>query len=88
MTLGWRASSKTTTSEAEVNTMLSNKTYNLLAKTLAPRIANAIQCSDKYIELMLDLVPDLVTTELGEMDDEIFYELCMCVVDRIYLKAT
>ena len=68
--------------------MLSNKTYNLLAKSLAPKIANAIQCSDKYIELMLDLVPDLVTTELGEMDDEIFYELCMCVVDRIYVKAT
>jgi hypothetical protein len=74
--------------EAEVNTMLSDKAYELLAKSLAPKVANAIQCSDKYIEVMLDLVPDLVTTELGEMDDEIFYELCMCVVDRIYLKAT
>lgn len=68
--------------------MLSDKAYELLAKSLAPKVANAIQCSDKYIEVMLDLVPDLVTTELGEMDDEIFYELCMCVVDRIYLKAT
>ena len=68
--------------------MLSDKAYELLAKSLAPKVANAIQCSDKNIEVMLDLVPDLVTTELGEMDDEIFYELCMCVVDRIYLKAT
>ena len=68
--------------------MLSNKTYDLLAQTLAPRVANAIQCSDKYIELMLDLVPDLVTIELGEMDDEVLFELSLCVLDQMYLKAT
>ena len=67
--------------------MLSDKAYDLLAKSLAPRVANAIQCSDKYIELMLDLVPDLVTTELGEMDDLVLYELSLCLLDRIYLKA-
>ena len=68
--------------------MLSDKAYDLLAKSLAPRVANAIQCSDKYIELMLDLVPDLVTTELGEMDDEVLFELSLCVLDQMYLKAT
>jgi hypothetical protein len=67
--------------------MLSDKAYDLLAKALAPRIANAIQCSDKYIELMLDLVPDLVTTELGEMDDLVLYELCLCVIDKMCLKV-
>jgi len=74
--------------EAEVNTMLSNKAYELLAKELAPNIAHEVQMTDKYIELMLDLVPDLITTELGEMDDEVLYELSLCVLDRMYLKAT
>ena len=68
--------------------MLSTKAYNMLAQTLAPRIVEAIQSSDKYIEFMLDLVPDLITTELGEMDDDVFYELSLCVIDRIHLKAT
>jgi hypothetical protein len=67
--------------------MLSDKAYELLAKSLAPKVANAIQCSDKYIEVMLDLVPDLVTTELGEMDDLVLYELCLCVIDKMYLKV-
>ena len=67
--------------------MLSNKAYNLLAKSLVPKVANAIQCSDKYIELMLDLVPDLVTTELGEMDDEVLFELSLCVIDKMYIKV-
>jgi len=67
--------------------VLSYKAYDLLAKSLVPKVANAIQCSDKYIELMLDLVPDLVTTELGEMDDLVLYELCLCVIDKMYLKV-
>lgn len=67
--------------------MLSSKAYNLLAKTLAPRIANELQCSDKFVELMHDIVPGLIVDELGEMDDETLFELSLCVMDKIYLKT-
>lgn len=67
--------------------MLSDKAYNLLANTLAPRIANALQCSDAFVNLMHEEVPGLITSELGDMDEETLFELSLCVMDRIYLKT-
>ena len=67
--------------------MLSNKAYQMLANTLAPRIANELQCSDKFVELLHDIIPDLITSELGEMDDEVLFELSLCVMDKMYLKT-
>lgn len=67
--------------------MLSNKAYQMLANTLAPRIANELQSSEAFVDLMHEVIPDLITQELGEMDDEVLFELSLCVLDKIYLKT-
>ena len=67
--------------------MLSTKAYQMLANTLAPRIANELQSSEAFVDLMHEVIPDLITQELGEMDDETLFELSMCVLDKIYLKT-
>jgi hypothetical protein len=67
--------------------MLSNKAYKMLADVLAPRLANELQSSERFVEFMHEVVPDLITTELGEMDDDTLFELSLCVMDKFYLKT-
>ena len=68
--------------------MLSTKAYNMLAKSLAPRIANGLQMSDRFCELMHELVPELITEEIGECDEDTLFELSLCVMDKMYIKTT
>ena len=67
--------------------MLSNKAYKMLADVLAPRLANELQSSERFVEFMHEVVPDLITAELGEMDDDTLFELSLCVMDKFYLKT-
>jgi hypothetical protein len=66
---------------------LSNKTLQLLAKTLAPTIAEKIMQSDEFVEFLHNVLPDLVNAELGECEDDLHFDLSMCVMDRIILTA-
>jgi hypothetical protein len=67
--------------------MLSNKAYKMLADVLAPRIANELQCSERFVEFMHEMIPVLIEQELGECDDEILFELSLAVMDKFYLKT-
>ena len=67
--------------------MLSDKAYKLLAKELAPKVANELQCSEQFVNLMHEMIPDLITRELGEMDEEVLFDLSLCVMDSLYLKT-
>ena len=67
--------------------MLSNKAYQMLASVLAPRIANELQCSERFIEFMHDTIPELIVSELGDMDEDTLLELSLCVMDKFYLKT-
>jgi hypothetical protein len=67
--------------------MLSNKAYKMLADVLAPRIANELQSSERFIEILHEVVPDLIVNEIGECDDEVLFELALTVMDRIYIKT-
>jgi hypothetical protein len=66
---------------------LSAKTFNLLADTLAPRVAEAIISSDEFIEFMHTMVPSLIDTECGEMDEDLHFELALAVMERLSLVA-
>lgn len=67
--------------------MLSNKALNILAEKIAPKVVDAILESEEWITLCHDLVPDAVTRELGDLDDDLHFELSLMIMDRITLKA-
>ena len=67
--------------------MLSNKAYKLLAKTLAPKIAGELFASEAWVDFLHENVPALIEKELGEMDEEVLYDLSLCVMDSLYLKT-
>jgi hypothetical protein len=66
---------------------LSNKTLQLLAKSLAPTIAEKIMQSDEFVEFLHNVLPDLVDAELGECEEDLHFDLSMLVMDRIILTA-
>lgn len=67
--------------------MLSNKTVVKMAEALAPEVMDNIYSSEAFVTMMHDVVPDIITSKMGELDDELLYELSLCVMDKIYLKC-
>jgi hypothetical protein len=43
--------------------------------------------SDAWITLCHEVVPDAVTKLIGEVDEDLLFELSLAVMDRIYFKV-
>jgi hypothetical protein len=67
--------------------MLSNKALNLLAAAIAPKVVEHIFESDEWVTLCHEVVPGGVIKEIGEVDEDLLFELSLAVMDRIVLKA-
>ena len=67
--------------------MLSTKTLNLLADTLAPKVAEVLCSSEEFLEFMHKQVPGVIDTEVGEMDDDLLFDLSLMVMERIVLRS-
>ena len=67
--------------------MLSNSTVQKMAAALAPEVMDNIYSSDAFVTMMHEVIPDIITAKMGEIDDELLYELSLCVMDKIYLKC-
>lgn len=67
--------------------MLSNKAIRTLAEAITPKVIDYIQQSEEWVTFCHDIVPAAIDVELGEMDEDLYFELALCVMDRIMLKA-
>jgi hypothetical protein len=67
--------------------MLSNTTIQKMSAALAPEVMDNIYSSDAFVTMMHEVIPDIITAKMGELDDELLYELSLCVMDKIYLKC-
>jgi len=70
----------------QTNMALSNTTISRLADVLKEDIINEIYESEKYAEIMTDLVSEALEKKLGKCDEDLFFDLGMCLMDRIELK--
>jgi hypothetical protein len=66
---------------------LSTKTLQLLAKTLAPTVAEKIMQSEEFVELLHTMIPALIDAELGEVDCDLHFDLSMLVMEKMYLET-
>ena len=67
--------------------MLSNKAINLLAKSLAPDVANEIFESEAWVTLCHEVVPAAVTKLIGEVDEDLLFELSLAIMDRVSVRV-
>ena len=65
---------------------LSANCVSKLVDALKSDVINHIYEDERYMELMHDLVSDALRAKLGDVDEDLFYELGMCLIDRIELK--
>ena len=65
---------------------LSNQTINNLADALVPEVIDYIYLDERWCEFMQQVVPDALKEKLGEVDEELQFDLAMCIMDRITLK--
>ena len=65
---------------------LSNTTVSKLADVIKPDIIDEIYNSEKYFDMMTELVGEALERKLGKCDETLFFDLGMCLMDRIELK--
>lgn len=67
---------------------LSNSTVNKLADALASDVIQYIEKDDRYVEFLMDVIPDALKEFLGELEMDLCVELSTCIMDKIYFRRT
>ena len=72
----------------ETYTGLTTAAMRVLANTFAAEVADCIERDERYVEFLMEVLPEVLSQKVGElaMDDNV--ELAMMVMDRISLTAT
>ena len=69
-----------------IDMTLSNSTIQNLATALTPEVIEYIQNDERWVHFLHEIVPDAVTENLGAVDENVLYELSLCIMDSIVLK--
>jgi hypothetical protein len=65
---------------------LSNSTVSKLADALVPEVIDYIYEDERWCEFLHEVVPDAIQTKLGAVDEDLRFELALCIMDRIVMK--
>lgn len=65
---------------------LSAMATSQIADALKEDVINHIYSNERYAEVMTDLISEALLEKLGEMDEQLFFDLGMILMDRIELK--
>lgn len=67
---------------------LSNQTFNKLASALAPEVIEYIHNDERYVLFLQEIIPDAVVDKMGPLDEEVLFELSMCIMDKIFFTSS
>ena len=65
---------------------LSEQTINNLADALVPEVIDYIYQDERWCEFMHEVIPDALQDKLGKIDEDLKFELALCIMDRICFK--
>jgi len=65
---------------------LSNKTVSNIANALKSEVIDHIYANETYASMMQQLVCEALDATMGEMDDDLYFDLAMVLFDSIELK--
>ena len=83
-----KTSIRITQTQIERKMTLSVSTVRKLAETLTPEVVGDILANEKVIELLHEIVPEIIKNHMGEVEEDLLYELSLCIMDNIYMKST
>jgi hypothetical protein len=65
---------------------LSNQTVNNLASALTSEVIDYIYQDERWCEFLYEVIPDALQDKLGQIDEDLKYELAICIMNRICFK--
>ena len=67
---------------------LSNKSIQEIALALVPDVIKYIEEDSRYVDFMQEVIPDAIQSYLGHVDEELKFELSLCIMDRICFRKS
>lgn len=67
--------------------MLSNKTIQELSSALLPEVIDYIYEDERWIDFLHEIIPDAIEDKLGNVDENLKFDLGMSIMDRICFKV-
>ena len=65
---------------------LSNSTIKNLSIALKPDVIKEIYSDERWIDFMMEILPEIVSNNLGSEDIDLITEISVCIMDNIALK--
>jgi hypothetical protein len=66
---------------------LSNKTVQNLSAALTPEVIDYIFQDERWVDFMHEIIPDAIGDKIGGIDEDLKFELSLCIMDKIILKS-
>lgn len=66
---------------------LSNRTVQSLSDALAPEVVDYIYQDERWITFLHEIIPDAIISTLGQVDNEVLFDLSLCVMDSLVVKS-
>jgi hypothetical protein len=66
---------------------LSNRTIQSLSDALTPEVVDYIYQDERWVTFLHEVVPDAIISTLGQVDDEVLFDLSMCVMDSLAVRS-
>ena len=66
---------------------LSNRTVQSLSDALTPEVVDYIYQDERWVTFLHEVVPDAIISTLGQVDDEVLFDLSMCVMDSLAVRS-
>jgi hypothetical protein len=66
---------------------LSNQTTRKLGIVLTSEVIEYIYQDERWIDFMHEIIPDAISEKMGNIDNNLLFELGMIVMENIQLKA-
>jgi hypothetical protein len=65
---------------------LSNSTIKNLSIALTPDVIKEIYSDERWIDFMMEILPEIVSDNLGSEDIDLITEISCCIMGNILLK--
>jgi hypothetical protein len=66
---------------------LSAETTSKLADALVSEVIDTIHEDERYVTFLHEVIPDAIHSKLGNLDDDLLFDLSMCIMDRMMLRV-
>ena len=70
------------------NLMLSNKSTQEIASSLVDDVIKYIEEDSRYVDFMQEVIPDAIQSYLGSVDEDLKFDLSLCIMDRICFRES